>query len=62
MRYAIDAAGIEVEFVGGGVYRYDHLSLEPETLESMKRLAVAGQGLAAFIRRYAYRGYAYRIR
>lgn len=61
-RYSLDEAGLNVEFAGGGAYRYDYHSLDPETLATLKRCAVRGEGLATHIRKYAYHNYAYRLR
>ena len=60
-RFAIDAHGLSVEFVGIRAYRYDYADLDAETLDTLKRCALRGEGLATAIRRYAYRNFAYRL-
>jgi hypothetical protein len=40
---------IRVKFSDGSVYLYTHASAGSDNIEDMKRLAVAGEGLNAFI-------------
>lgn len=53
---------IEVRFQDGWVYRYTHASAGAADVEAMKKLAVAGRGLSAYIARHARMAYASRRR
>jgi hypothetical protein len=47
--YETDSDRISVQFKDGGIYVYTCSSAGADKVESMKRLAVAGRGLATFI-------------
>lgn len=55
--YALDTHAITVRFKSGAVYVYTHASAGRRNVEHMKRLAVAGQGLATFITRHVHDRY-----
>jgi hypothetical protein len=42
---------IIVQFVGGETYKYTYASANEETIEEMKQLALANEGLSSFISR-----------
>lgn len=56
--YQIAARAITVQFAGGDIYVYSYASAGRERVEEMKRLAVAGSGLATFISQHVQRAYA----
>jgi hypothetical protein len=56
--YEIGADSIEVVFKDGMIYLYTAQSAGAGAIETMKQLAVAGQGLNSFISRYVKKGYA----
>ena len=60
--YRIEPRAIIVEFIEGGVYGYDFTRPGPEVVEEMKKLAVAGQGLSAFISKHVKYCYAARLK
>jgi hypothetical protein len=49
---------IRIEFKDGGRYLYDHSVPGRAHVEAMKRLALAGQGLATYINRYVREDFA----
>ena len=53
---------IKVQFKNGAVYHYDYASAGSTNIEKMKELAVAGDGLNAFINKYVRTSYARRER
>ncbi|AGT08809.1 hypothetical protein [Paracoccus aminophilus] len=48
-KYRLAEASIDVQFKGGGTYRYERAVIGVERLAKMKGLAEAGKGLATFI-------------
>ncbi len=56
--YQIGHDSIEVQFSDGKIYLYTVQSTGPSNIETMQRLAVAGQGLNSFISRVVKKGYA----
>ncbi|MFC5571251.1 hypothetical protein ACFPN1_14395 [Lysobacter yangpyeongensis] len=50
--YALLDDGIVVRFSDGAIYRYGHTHPGRHHVGKMKSLAMAGQGLGAYIRRY----------
>jgi hypothetical protein len=56
--YDISNDAITVKFRDGDVYRYDYSSTGQREVEEMKRLALAGQGLATYISRFVKDRYA----
>ncbi len=52
---------IDVEFIGGAVYRYDYANTGRQKVETMKALANAGEGLAAFISQHVGEHYAAKL-
>ena len=53
---------IRVKFIGGSVYLYTYVSAGSQNIEQMKRLAVAGNGLNAFINKNVRKSYAQKER
>ena len=51
--YEIEPTRIRVMFKGGRVYSYSYTSAGADKVEQMKRLAISGTGLSAFITRNA---------
>lgn len=49
--YEIGERAIAVEFEGGDTYLYTYASAGRQRVETMKRLAKAGQGLSTYISR-----------
>lgn len=56
--YDMSDDAITVKFRDGDVYRYDYAATGQREVEEMKRLAVAGQGLATYISRFVKDRYA----
>jgi len=56
--YDISDDAITVKFRDGDVYRYDYATTGQHEVEEMKRLALAGQGLATYISRFVKDRYA----
>lgn len=56
--YRITARAITVQFAGGAIYVYSYASAGAARVEEMKRLAVAGRGLATFISQHVQHAYA----
>lgn len=56
--YEIGEDFIRVRFSKGGVYLYTYASAGAGNVEEMKRLAVRGDGLNAYINKYAKKLYA----
>jgi hypothetical protein len=49
---------IRVQFKGGSIYLYTYESAGAEAIEQMKRLAISGDGLNAFINKNVKKAYA----
>lgn len=49
---------IRVQFSDGSVYLYTYTSADSTIIEEMKKLAFSGNGLNAYINRYARKKYA----
>jgi hypothetical protein len=60
--YEIGPGSIKVEFGDGGLYLYNNQSAGTESIEVMKKLAIAGEGLNSFINRKVRKGYASKLR
>lgn len=60
--YEIGDNYIDVEFKGGATYRYSCRSIGAANLQTMMRLAQAGEGLNSFIQRRVKKGYEARLR
>jgi hypothetical protein len=58
--YDVGRDSITVEFATGHVYLYTNESAGPANVETMKRLALQGRGLSAFISAVVKDGYAER--
>jgi len=56
--YEIGTDYIRVKFKNGSVYLYTYASAGSSYIEEMKRLAVAGDGLNAFIKKNVNKRYA----
>jgi hypothetical protein len=52
---------IRVQFKTGNIYEYTYSSAGQENIENMKRLADAGDGLNAYIKKYVDKMYSRRI-
>lgn len=59
--FHIGAGHIDIVFRDGGTYRYTNASAGAQRIVAMKRLAVAGRGLATYITREAHDRYAERL-
>jgi hypothetical protein len=55
--YEFASDSITVQFHDGNIYRYSNNSAGSQNIETMKELAVAGQGLNSFISRYVRNRY-----
>ena len=55
--YAIHDTYIDVEMRSGSVYRYSEAVTGKDSVKEMKRLALAGKGLATYISKYARGAY-----
>ena len=55
--YEIGPDFIRVKFKDGSVYLYTYASAGSQDIEQMKKLAVAGEGLNAFINRNVRKSY-----
>lgn len=58
--YDTGPESIDVMFVDGLVYRYTYASASPLHVETMKKLALAGRGLSAYVTRHVREAYASR--
>lgn len=56
--YEIGSDFIRVEFNNWDLYLYDYIRPGQDEVESMKRLAIEGEGLNAFINKYVRKNYA----
>jgi len=56
--YELGSDSITVRFKDGSVYRYTNASAGAAAISTMQDLAEGGQGLNAFINRYAKHSYA----
>lgn len=59
--YEIGYDSITVEFNDGGRYLYNNLSTGAQNIQHMKKLAIEGQGLNAFINRNVKQMYASKL-
>jgi hypothetical protein len=50
--FTLNDTSIDIEFRDGKRYRYDHATPGPKNVRAMKRLALAGQGLATYINQH----------
>ena len=55
--FSIGTDYIDVQFNGGKIYRYSYYSASKTKVEQMKKLAMQGQGLNAYIMRNARNDY-----
>lgn len=53
---------IQVQFKDGSVYEYTSSSAGQGNIDTMKQLAVAGEGLNSHIQRYVRKGYSRKMR
>ena len=60
-RYEIGEDFIDVEFKGGGAYRYGYAATGAAHVETMKLLAGTGTGLNAYINRHVRERYDRRL-
>ena len=60
--YEIGDGSITVQFSTGAVYLYTYRSAGSANIEKMKLLAVAGEGLNSYIKRYVNKGYESKLR
>lgn len=60
--YEVGEAHIDVQFKGGAVYRYTSNSVGAANLDRMVNLALAGEGLNAFINESVRRSYSARLK
>jgi hypothetical protein len=60
--YAIGKSYIDVEFVGGSIYRYDYDITGEDNVKQMKILARQGSGLSTFISKTVHNNYAAQIK
>jgi hypothetical protein len=60
--YEIGSDSIKVQFGDGSLYTYTYQSAGQSTIEQMKALAIAGQGLNSFISRVVKKNYASKSR
>ncbi|CAN5496696.1 hypothetical protein BH10BDE1_BH10BDE1_23770 [soil metagenome] len=60
-RYEIGLDYLKVEFGDGGVYLYDYAKPGRESVEHMKKLAAAGQGLNSFINTNVRKNYSKKL-
>lgn len=57
--YEIGSDRIKIQFTTGPVYVYTHAATGQAHVETMKQLAVAGEGLNAYVNRYAKKSYSH---
>lgn len=60
--YEYGSDWIQVQFKDGSVYEYTSLSAGQSNIDTMKRLADAGEGLNSFIQRQVRKGYSRKMR
>jgi hypothetical protein len=60
--YELAATSITVQFHDGAVYLYTDASAGRDAIQTMKELAIAGQGLNEYINRYVRKKYERKIR
>jgi hypothetical protein len=60
--YELGTDSINIEFVGGAVYRYDYDHAGRDAIQAMKMLAEAGEGLSTFISQQVGDAYAEKLR
>lgn len=60
--YEIGDDSITVQFSDGGVYLYTNSSAGVANIETMKRLARAGEGLNSYIQRHVRKDYKEKLR
>jgi len=60
--YELSDEAIAVQFQDSAVYLYDYAVTGRRDVEEMKRLAVAGRGLSAYISRFVRERFAVRVR
>lgn len=60
--YEIGHESITVQFSTGAIYLYNYRSAGQNHIEKMKELATTGHGLNSYIKKYANRSYAKKIR
>jgi hypothetical protein len=60
--YEIEQSSIKVQFADGWIYLYTSQSAGIESIERMKHLAMAGQGLNSFIAKVVRKRYASKLR
>ncbi|MGF6244233.1 hypothetical protein P3T42_005998 [Paraburkholderia sp. GAS38] len=60
--YEISIDAIKVQFQDGAVYPYDYSATGHDVVEQMKRYAIAGRGLNSYIKRFANKRYAARLK
>ena len=60
--YRLGCESSDIEFRGGGRYRYTYRVPGPQHVEAMKQLAGEGRHLATYINRHVQNRYALRLR
>lgn len=60
--YGLGSDSITVQFNDGAIYLYNYVSAGRSSIETMKTLAAAGQGLNSFIMKYVRKSYAAKLR
>lgn len=60
--YSLENDSVTVQFNDGGAYLYNCVSAGRDQIETMKALAIAGQGLNSFIMKYVRKSYATKLR
>jgi hypothetical protein len=59
--FELKSNALIVQFQNGTCYEYTAHSVGLDKIEAMKRLAIAGAGLTAFISRYAHDAYSRKL-
>ena len=60
--YEIGVDSIMVQFSDGSIYLYNYQSTGSESIDHMKKLAIAGEGFHSYIGRVVKKRYASKIR
>lgn len=60
--YELGSDSVTVQFNDGAVYLYNYVSAGRSNIETMRTLAIAGQGLNSFIMKYVRKSYAAKLR
>lgn len=60
--YGLGSDSVTVQFKDGATYLYNYVSAGRNNTETMKTLAMAGQGLNSFIMKHVRKSYAAKLR